>query len=164
MCSCSLNVAFCSFACSRSLCSCSREAVNGWELANRHLFSGFVSKSSFFPQSLYEFHFMYHIKRLQHSSARFTAIFVMISLYYCDLLYTFCFVYPASHEVKNTSRWSSVQRRMEKPTNSMEKVKARVFRRDSPSTRSRRGTDGGGESSSMLTSVEGNAVQGRVLL
>jgi hypothetical protein len=41
--------------------------------------------------------------------------------------------------------------------------KARVFRRDSPPTRSRRSTGSGGESSSMLTSVEGNAVQGRML-
>jgi hypothetical protein len=41
--------------------------------------------------------------------------------------------------------------------------KARVFRRDSPPTRSR-STGSGGESSSMLTSVEGNAVQGRMLL
>jgi hypothetical protein len=40
----------------------------------------------------------------------------------------------------------------------------RVFRRDSPLTRSRRSTGSGGESSSMLTSVEGNAVQGRMLL
>jgi hypothetical protein len=37
--------------------------------------------------------------------------------------------------------------------------KARVFRRDSPPTRSRRSTGSGGESSSMLTSVERNAVQ-----
>jgi hypothetical protein len=36
---------------------------------------------------------------------------------------------------------------------------ARVLRRDSPPTRSRRSTGSGGESSSMLTSVEGNAVQ-----
>jgi hypothetical protein len=36
---------------------------------------------------------------------------------------------------------------------------ARVFRRDSPPTRSRRSTGSGGESSSMLTSVEGKAVQ-----
>jgi hypothetical protein len=36
---------------------------------------------------------------------------------------------------------------------------ARVFRRDSPPTRSRRNTGSGGERSSMLTSVEGNAVQ-----
>jgi hypothetical protein len=41
---------------------------------------------------------------------------------------------------------------------------ARVFRRDSPPTRSRRSEGSGGESSSMLTSVEGNAVQGRMLL
>jgi hypothetical protein len=41
---------------------------------------------------------------------------------------------------------------------------ARVFRRDSPPTRSRRSTGSGEESSSMLTSVEGNAVQGRMLL
>jgi hypothetical protein len=41
---------------------------------------------------------------------------------------------------------------------------ARVFRRDSPPTRRRRGTGNGGESSSMLTSVEGNVVQGRMLL
>jgi hypothetical protein len=41
---------------------------------------------------------------------------------------------------------------------------ARVFRRDSPPTRSRRSEASGGESSSMLTSVEGNAVQGRMLL
>jgi hypothetical protein len=34
-----------------------------------------------------------------------------------------------------------------------------VFRRDSPPTRSRRSTGSGGESSSMLTSVEENAVQ-----
>jgi hypothetical protein len=34
----------------------------------------------------------------------------------------------------------------------------------SPPTRSRRSTGSGGESSSMLTSVEGNAVQGRMLL
>jgi hypothetical protein len=37
---------------------------------------------------------------------------------------------------------------------------ARVFRRDSPPTRSRRSTGSGRESSSMLTSVEGKAVQG----
>jgi hypothetical protein len=36
---------------------------------------------------------------------------------------------------------------------------ARVFRRDSHPTRSRRSTGSGGESSSMLTSAEGNAVQ-----
>jgi hypothetical protein len=36
---------------------------------------------------------------------------------------------------------------------------ARVFRRDSPPTRSRGSTGSGGESSSMLTSVEENAVQ-----
>jgi hypothetical protein len=36
---------------------------------------------------------------------------------------------------------------------------ARVFRRDSPPMRSRRSEGSGGESSSMLTSVEGNAVQ-----
>jgi hypothetical protein len=36
---------------------------------------------------------------------------------------------------------------------------ARVFRRDSPPTRSSRSTGSGGEISSMLTSVEGNAVQ-----
>jgi hypothetical protein len=36
---------------------------------------------------------------------------------------------------------------------------ARVFRRDSPPTRSRRSEGSGGESSSMLTSVEGNRVQ-----
>jgi hypothetical protein len=36
---------------------------------------------------------------------------------------------------------------------------ARVFRRDSPPTQSRRSTGSGGESSSMLTSVEGNAIQ-----
>jgi hypothetical protein len=36
---------------------------------------------------------------------------------------------------------------------------ARVFRRDSPPTRSRRSAGSGGESSSMLTSVEGNVVQ-----
>jgi hypothetical protein len=42
--------------------------------------------------------------------------------------------------------------------------KARVFRPDIPPTRSRRSTGSGGESSSMLTSVEGNAVQGRMLL
>jgi hypothetical protein len=41
---------------------------------------------------------------------------------------------------------------------------ARVFRRESPPTRSRRSTGSGGESSSMLTSVEGNAVQGRMFL
>jgi hypothetical protein len=35
----------------------------------------------------------------------------------------------------------------------------RVFRRDSPPTRSRRSIVSGGESSSMLTSIEGNAVQ-----
>jgi hypothetical protein len=34
-----------------------------------------------------------------------------------------------------------------------------VFRHDSPATRSRRSIGSGGESSSMLTSVEGNAVQ-----
>jgi hypothetical protein len=39
------------------------------------------------------------------------------------------------------------------------RVKLRVFRRDSPPTRSRRSTGSGGESSSMLTSVERNAVQ-----
>jgi hypothetical protein len=36
---------------------------------------------------------------------------------------------------------------------------ARVFRRDSPPTRSRRSEGSGGESPSMLTSVEGNEVQ-----
>jgi hypothetical protein len=41
---------------------------------------------------------------------------------------------------------------------------ARVLRADSPPTRSRRSIGSGGESSSMLTSVEGNAVQGRMLL
>jgi hypothetical protein len=41
---------------------------------------------------------------------------------------------------------------------------ARVFRRDSPPTRSRGSTGSGGESSNMLTSVEGNAVQGRMFL
>jgi hypothetical protein len=40
-----------------------------------------------------------------------------------------------------------------------EMSKARVFRSDSPPTRSRRSIGSGGESSSMLTSVEGNAVQ-----
>jgi hypothetical protein len=40
---------------------------------------------------------------------------------------------------------------------------AQVFRRDSPPTRSR-SEGSGGESSSMLTSAEGNAVQGRMLL
>jgi hypothetical protein len=43
------------------------------------------------------------------------------------------------------------------------RVKAQVFRRDSPPMWSR-STGSGGESSSMLTSVEGNAVQGRMLL
>jgi hypothetical protein len=43
-------------------------------------------------------------------------------------------------------------------------LKARVFRRDSPPTRSRRSTGNGGESSSMLISVEENSVQGRMLL
>jgi hypothetical protein len=38
-------------------------------------------------------------------------------------------------------------------------ITARVFIRDSPPTRSRRSTGSGGESFSMLTSVEGNAVQ-----
>jgi hypothetical protein len=38
-------------------------------------------------------------------------------------------------------------------------IKDRVFRSDSPPTRSRRSIGSGGESSSMLTSVEGNAVQ-----
>jgi hypothetical protein len=42
--------------------------------------------------------------------------------------------------------------------------KARVFRRDSPPTRSRTSTGSGGASSSMLTSVEGSVVQGRMLL
>jgi hypothetical protein len=37
--------------------------------------------------------------------------------------------------------------------------KAQVFRRDSSPTRSRRSTGSGGESSIMLTRVEGNAVQ-----
>jgi hypothetical protein len=41
---------------------------------------------------------------------------------------------------------------------------ARVFRRDSPATWSRRSAGSGGESSSMLTRAEGNAVQGRMLL
>jgi hypothetical protein len=41
---------------------------------------------------------------------------------------------------------------------------ARVFRRDSPLTRSRRSEGSGGESSRMLTSVEENAVQGKMLL
>jgi hypothetical protein len=41
---------------------------------------------------------------------------------------------------------------------------ARVLRDDSPPTRGRRSIGSGGESSSMLTSVEGNAVQGRMLL
>jgi hypothetical protein len=36
---------------------------------------------------------------------------------------------------------------------------ARVLRADSPPTRGRRSIGSGGESSSMLTSVEGNAVQ-----
>jgi hypothetical protein len=43
------------------------------------------------------------------------------------------------------------------------RLKARVFRRDSPPTRSR-SMGSGGESSSMLTSVQENAVQGRMLL
>jgi hypothetical protein len=38
-------------------------------------------------------------------------------------------------------------------------IKSRVFRRDSPPTRSRRSTGSGGESPSMLTIVEGNSVQ-----
>jgi hypothetical protein len=41
---------------------------------------------------------------------------------------------------------------------------ARALRADSPPTRGRRSIGSGGESSSMLTSVEGNAVQGRMLL
>jgi hypothetical protein len=41
---------------------------------------------------------------------------------------------------------------------------ARVLRADSPPTRGRRSIGSGGESSSMLRSVEGNAVQGRMLL
>jgi hypothetical protein len=41
---------------------------------------------------------------------------------------------------------------------------ARVLRADSPPTRGRRSIGSGGESSSMLTSVEGNEVQGRMLL
>jgi hypothetical protein len=41
---------------------------------------------------------------------------------------------------------------------------ARVLRADSPPTRGRRSIGSGGESSTMLTSVEGNAVQGRMLL
>jgi hypothetical protein len=44
------------------------------------------------------------------------------------------------------------------------RVIARVLRADSPPTRGRRSIGSGGESSSMLTSVEGNAVQGRMLL
>jgi hypothetical protein len=41
---------------------------------------------------------------------------------------------------------------------------ARAFRRDSPPTRSRRSEGIGGESSSMLTSVEGSAVQAFLML
>jgi hypothetical protein len=41
---------------------------------------------------------------------------------------------------------------------------ARVFRRDSPPTQTRRSTGGGGESSSRLIRVEGDAVQGGMLL
>jgi hypothetical protein len=41
---------------------------------------------------------------------------------------------------------------------------AQVLRADSPPTRGRRSIGSGGESSSILTSVEGNAVQGRMLL
>jgi hypothetical protein len=41
---------------------------------------------------------------------------------------------------------------------------ARVLRADSPPTRGRRSIGSGGESSSMLTSVEWNAGQGRTLL
>jgi hypothetical protein len=40
-----------------------------------------------------------------------------------------------------------------------ERSKARVFRRDSPPMRSRGSRGSGGQGSSMLTSVEGNAVQ-----
>jgi hypothetical protein len=43
--------------------------------------------------------------------------------------------------------------------NLLQGSKARVFGRDSPPTRSRRSAGSGGESSSMLTSVEGNTVQ-----
>jgi hypothetical protein len=43
-------------------------------------------------------------------------------------------------------------------------IKARVFRRDSPMTRSRRSAGSGGESCSVLTSVERNAVKGRMIL
>jgi hypothetical protein len=46
----------------------------------------------------------------------------------------------------------------------LKKSIARVFRRDSPTTRSRRSTGSGGESSSMLRSVEGNAVQRRAFI
>jgi hypothetical protein len=42
--------------------------------------------------------------------------------------------------------------------------KARVFRCDGPPTWRRRSMGSGGESSSMLTSMEGNAVQGKMLL
>jgi hypothetical protein len=42
--------------------------------------------------------------------------------------------------------------------------KARVFRCDSPPTRSRRSTGSGVESSNMLTSVEGDAVQAFLML
>jgi hypothetical protein len=45
-----------------------------------------------------------------------------------------------------------------------EELLGRHSRGSGPLTRSRRSTGSGGESSSMLTSVEGNAVQGRMLL
>jgi hypothetical protein len=49
------------------------------------------------------------------------------------------------------------------PRLSRRSLPSAVFRRDSPPTRSR-STGSGGESFSMLTSVEGNAVQGRMPL
>jgi hypothetical protein len=48
--------------------------------------------------------------------------------------------------------------------NNLNQDTAPVFRRDSPPTWSRRSTGSGGDSFSMLTTVEGNAVQGRILL
>jgi hypothetical protein len=63
-----------------------------------------------------------------------------------------------SHESGTVRVFGSV------PLPVFEPSKARVFRRDSPPTRSRRSEGSGGESFSMLTSVEGNAVQGRMLL
>jgi hypothetical protein len=63
-----------------------------------------------------------------------------------------------------SGRWLPIFRRnasalTSSPTTSKDRSTVEVFRRDTPPTRSRRSIGSGGESSSMLTIVEGNAVQ-----